>query len=393
MRIPLLKILGKKESSATYEITKKIKRKEKKFQKFLGEAILNLQGSQSLLPGTSSNLSLKGKSSLFIKTFNKKYPENINLVISPKQKGSPSSLKKTPHPSLIKEDLNEKILKNPKQVKSLKIIPGKEDKIITSKRENISSLKDLSLSKIKEKSENINLVISPKQKDSPSSLKKTPHPSLIKEDLNEKILRNPKQVKSLKIKENLEDTTQTRENRKKSEVIHRFQSSLSGNLEEKFASKVNSHPLTQNVVFSHFEEERNLMTQIVAKIKFLYEHQDKSKGTIILKIEHLGIIRLHLSIQKADLSLNMQTLNQKTGELIQRNLEYLKSSLEKEGLFLKDFTLSYDQNSDFNEGREQEKNLLHYSGRRIFPIGEGIFPERGRNIIVSEEYHYVNYLI
>jgi len=135
------------------------------------------------------------------------------------------------------------------------------------------------------------------------------------------------------------------------------------------------------------------MTQIVAKIKFLYEHQDKSKGTIILKIEHLGIIRLHLSIQKADLSLNMQTLNQKTGELIQRNLEYLKSSLEKEGLFLKDFTLSHDQNSGFNEGREQEKNLLHYSRRRIFSIGGGIFSERGGNIIVSEEYHYVNYLI
>jgi len=161
MRIPLLKILGKKESSATYEITKKIKRKEKKFQKFLGEAILNLQGSQFLLPGTSSNLSLKGKSSLFIK--------NINLVISPKQKDSPSSFKKVSHPSLIKEDLNEKILRNPEQVKSLKIIPGKEDKIITLKRESISSLKNLSLSKIKEKSENINLVISPKQKDSPSN--------------------------------------------------------------------------------------------------------------------------------------------------------------------------------------------------------------------------------
>ncbi len=374
MRIPLLKILGKKELLTTNQVTKETKRKEKKFQKFLGEAILNLQGNQFLLPDTS-NLFLKGKPShshpsLSLQKENKSGKGKIILEKSLNKLYLNSSQRlKDSHFSLsLKRNLNEKRVANPeekfislKEIKSLnkketlKIIQGKEISGITQKKESVSSLKDLSLSKIKEK------------------------PSLFSKNL-----------------ENTTPTifTQKRENGIKNKVTHHFEpSSLSGNFEGKLGGRVNNHPLTQNVVFSHSGEERNLITQIAVRIKFLCEHQDKSEGTIILKPEHMGTLRLHLSIQKADLALNMQTSNPRTGELIQKNLEYLKSSLEKEGLLLKDFTLSQEQNPGFGGGGEQDKNFLHHSRRKVSPIREDIFPEQEEGTIVSEEYHYVNYLI
>jgi len=155
-----------------------------------------------------------------------------------------------------------------------------------------------------------------------------------------------------------------------------------------------SQPFIRENTFPQLGEGRELIGEIVDKIKFLTEHQERREARIVLKPEHLGTLRLHLSMQKTELTLGIQVSDPRTGELIQKNLAYLRASLEKEGLFLKDFSLSLEQNFDF-DGGERERNLPFAFERKPFPAGSTFFSdEKEKEVIrLTLERHYINYRV
>ena len=155
-----------------------------------------------------------------------------------------------------------------------------------------------------------------------------------------------------------------------------------------------SQPFIRENTFPQLREGRELIGEIVDKIKFLTEHQERREARIVLKPEHLGTLRLHLSMQKTELTLGIQVSDPRTGELIQKNLAYLRASLEKEGLFLKDFSLSLEQNFDF-DGGERERNLPFAFERKPFPAGSTFFSdEKEKEVIrLTLERHYINYRV
>jgi len=153
-----------------------------------------------------------------------------------------------------------------------------------------------------------------------------------------------------------------------------------------------SQPFIRENTFPQLGEGRELIGEIVDKIKFLTEHQERREARIVLKPEHLGTLRLHLSMQKTELTLGIQVSDPRTGELIQKNLAYLRASLEKEGLFLKDFSLSLEQNFDF-DGGERERNLPFAFERKPFPAGSTFFSDEEEKEVIrlTLERHYINY--
>ena len=155
-----------------------------------------------------------------------------------------------------------------------------------------------------------------------------------------------------------------------------------------------SQPLIRENTFPQLGEGRELIGEIVDKIKFLTEHQERREARIVLKPEHLGTLRLHLSMQKTELTLGIQVSDPRTGELIQKNLAYLRASLEKEGLFLKDFSLSLEQNFDF-DGGERQRDLPFAFERKPFPAGSTFFSdEKEKEVIrLTLERHYINYRV
>ncbi|RLE09061.1 hypothetical protein DRJ00_05130, partial [Candidatus Aerophobetes bacterium] len=155
-----------------------------------------------------------------------------------------------------------------------------------------------------------------------------------------------------------------------------------------------SQPFIRENTFPQLREGRELIGEIVDKIKFLTEHQERREARIVLKPEHLGTLRLHLSMQKTELTLGIQVSDPRTGELIQKNLAYLRASLEKEGLFLKDFSLSLEQNFDF-DGGERERNLPFAFERKPFPAGSTFFSDEEEKEVIrlTLERHYINYRV
>jgi len=174
-----------------------------------------------------------------------------------------------------------------------------------------------------------------------------------------------------------------------------FKMSQALSLEQDITSRIDhSQSLIRENTFPQLGEGKELIGEIVDKIKFLTEHQQKREARIVLKPEHLGTLRLHLSMQRTDLTLGIQISDPRTGELIQKNLTYLRNSLEKEGLFLKDFSLSLEQNFDF-DGGERQKNLPFAFERKPFPAGSAFFSdEKEKEVIrLTLERHYINYRV
>jgi len=222
-----------------------------------------------------------------------------------------------------------------------------------------------------------------------------PLSKIINPELTEKVKRSQKEsefgnlIQSLKEKES-ERKTMLSLNKLENSKLREIKITQSLNARQNIPSADN-HPLIQEPSIPS-GEAKQLIDQLVVKIKFLSEHQDRDEARIILKPEHLGTLRLHLSIHKTELTLGVHVSNSRTGELIQKNLAYLKASLEKEGLFLRDFSLSLNQNPNFGRG-QRERNLFLDFGREPLSFGLNSFTDEEEDIRLSLERHYVNYLI
>ncbi|MCD6317721.1 flagellar hook-length control protein FliK [Candidatus Aerophobetes bacterium] len=148
----------------------------------------------------------------------------------------------------------------------------------------------------------------------------------------------------------------------------------------------------KNVSSLYPEQEKQVIEQILDKIYFLKAH-NQNKAKILLKPSSLGNLKINLSMGKEALSLQIQVSNLKASQIIQDGFLYLKESLRKEGIFLKEFDVSLNQNSDFGQGKEQAKNFPS-PHRNLFSSGiNTLFKEKkSSNIRVNQVPYYINYL-
>ena len=138
-------------------------------------------------------------------------------------------------------------------------------------------------------------------------------------------------------------------------------------------------------------KQTQLIDQILNKIHLLRQ-KEETRATFLLKSKEFGDINVHIKLQDSDLLLQIQVSDSKTAQLIQSNFSYLKQSLEKQGLFLKEFNMDFNQNSEnSNEGRYRTKKDTNF----LF-LPDNIIPtdyEEDLNLQVSSQSYSINYLV
>ncbi|MCD6256581.1 flagellar hook-length control protein FliK, partial [Candidatus Aerophobetes bacterium] len=138
-------------------------------------------------------------------------------------------------------------------------------------------------------------------------------------------------------------------------------------------------------------KQTQLIDQILNKIHLLRQ-KEETRATFLLKSKEFGDINVHIKLQDSDLLLQIQVSDSKTAQLIQSNFSYLKQSLEKQGLFLKEFNMDFNQNSEnSNEGRYRTKKDTNF----LF-LPDNIIPtdyEENLNLQVNSQSYSINYLV
>jgi len=96
-------------------------------------------------------------------------------------------------------------------------------------------------------------------------------------------------------------------------------------------------------------------------------------------------------MEKNGLTLQIEVSNSRTAQLIQNSLTYLRECLKKEELFLKDFTLTFNQEHNFQERREEREKSFSFSKKRAFKLEPLLKKEA--NLKTNSGYYYIDYLV
>ena len=156
--------------------------------------------------------------------------------------------------------------------------------------------------------------------------------------------------------------------------------------------------LGQEEILFSVKQREELANQILEKINLL-RAQNHNEARIVLRPKSLGDVHLHLSMHKNNLTLQIEVFSQKTAEIIGSDFTYLEETLKKEGLILKEFTVSLNQNSDFDRFEGQMKNPFYSSKKTLFPktnvwSEERTYEEKARSQVrISSGFYYIDYLV
>ncbi len=153
---------------------------------------------------------------------------------------------------------------------------------------------------------------------------------------------------------------------------------------------IQQREVTRKTSPNHPVRASELIDRIINEIK-LVKSERQTQARFFIKSEEFGSIRVHLVMEKNNLMLQIQVSEAKTGQLIQNNFHYLKQNLEKEGIFLKDFSMDFNQNM---AGFDEERPKTKYSPLLQRPEDNfKSLEEEKEDLQVSLHPYYINYLV
>ncbi|MCD6575080.1 flagellar hook-length control protein FliK, partial [Candidatus Aerophobetes bacterium] len=194
--------------------------------------------------------------------------------------------------------------------------------------------------------------------------------------------------------ENKTETTEYVRTPQKTEgkIINSDKEKIESNTMSFFSEKQEvSKPASQYFFSTYFSRVSQLTNQILHYIDIM-RSKKQSKALFFLKSKEFGDLRIHLMMEKSNLMLQIHVSETKTGEIIQNNLSYLRQNLEKEGIFLKEFTMDFSGNTSFSDEQKSQPGVPFPSG---VEAGDNIFPdkEREESLQVNAVSYYVDYLV
>ena len=156
--------------------------------------------------------------------------------------------------------------------------------------------------------------------------------------------------------------------------------------EGKLATKIFSSEEKPHLTQTSFKET---IDQIVQRIELL-RVREQNRASFLLKLKDLGNLHVHLAMDKNELTLHIQVSEAKIGNLIQENFHYLKHTLEKEGIFLREFTMDLGQGSQFSErDKPHQRNFSPHFVKNRFV--ENSFEENNLNFVPMS--YWIDYLV
>ena len=134
-----------------------------------------------------------------------------------------------------------------------------------------------------------------------------------------------------------------------------------------------------------------LIDQILNQIE-LARVRNQNQARFLLRSEDFGNIHVNLKMERNTLVLQIQVSENRTGQLLQDNIHYLKQTLEREGIFLKEFSVGYEE--DFSPSHQHKGAWKSFKSAGI-SIDTNFYSEREENEDepINLYSRYINFLV